>query len=195
MKPERPKENRGGTDRARVRRDAPRARLIGGDKLQGGPHVGPGHAGRHALWRGVLAIATAAILVVEQLLGGGLAMCGAGVALAQSPASGNSNIAFLHNPNGSRYISDVVGVTRQQVVDELSAHESDTYYLGTPYKGVNDTGNKPRPNGDPGGYSPGMQCIRPGQGGRNAIPNLCEHRRAPRQLGVSAQLVRRLRAQ
>lgn len=158
MKPERPKENRGGTDRARVRRDAPRARLIGGDKLQGGPHVGPGHAGRHALWRGVLAIATAAILVVEQLLGGGLAMCGAGVALAQSPASGNSNIAFLHNPNGSRYISDVVGVTRQQVVDELSAHESDTYYLGTPYKGVNDTGNKPRPNGDPGGYSPGMQC-------------------------------------
>ena len=158
MKPERPKELRGEANHRRAKRDVPRARLVGGDKLRGGPHVGPGHAGRRSLWRGILALAMAAVLVAEQLFGGGLALGGAGVALAQSPATGNTSIAFLHNPNGSRYISDVVGVTRQQVVDELAAHENDSYYLGTPYKGVNDTGNKPRPNGDPGGYSPGMQC-------------------------------------
>lgn len=158
MKPERPKEIRGEASRSRARRDFPHARLMGGDKLRGGPHVGPGHAGRRSMWRGILALAIAAVLVAEQLFGGGLPLGGARVALAQSPATGNTSIAFLHNPNGSRYISDVVGVTRQQVVDELAAHENDSYYLGTPYKGVNDTGNKPRPNGDPGGYSPGMQC-------------------------------------
>jgi hypothetical protein len=145
-----------GERRAHVRGNAPRSRLIGGDKLRGGPHVGPGHAGRRSLWQGVLAIALAAILTVEQLLGGGTAFNG--IALAQSPAAGNKNIGYLHNPDGSRYISDLLGVTRQQVVDELNAHEHDSYYLGTPYKGVQETGSMPRPNGDPGAYSPGMQC-------------------------------------
>ena len=145
-----------GERRAHVRGDAPRSRLIGGDKLRGGPHVGPGHAGRRSLWQGVLAIALAAVLTVEQLLGGGTALNG--IALAQSPAAGNKNIGYLHNPDGSRYISDLLGVTRQQVVDELTAHEHDSYYLGTPYKGVQETGSMPRPNGDPGAYSPGMQC-------------------------------------
>lgn len=147
-----------GAKRRRARREIPHARLLGGDKLQGGPHVGPGHAGRRSLWQGLVAMAVTCVLVLEQMLGGGLGLSGNGIALAQSPASGNANIAYLHNPNGSRYISDVVGVTRQQVVDELTAHEHDSYYLGTPYKGVNDTGNWPRPNGDSGGYSPGMQC-------------------------------------
>lgn len=145
-----------GERRAHVRGDAPRSRLIGGDKLRGGPHVGPGHAGRRSLWQGVLAIALAAVLTVEQLLGGGTALNG--IALAQSPAAGNKIIGYLHNPDGSRYISDLLGVTRQQVVDELTAHEHDSYYLGTPYKGVQETGSMPRPNGDPGAYSPGMQC-------------------------------------
>ena len=145
-----------GERRAHVRGGAPRSRLIGGDKLRGGPHVGPGHAGRRSLWQGVLAIALAAVLTVEQLLGGGTALNG--IALAQSPAAGNKNIGYLHNPDGSRYISDLLGVTRQQVVDELTAHEHDSYYLGTPYKGVQETGSMPRPNGDPGAYSPGMQC-------------------------------------
>jgi hypothetical protein len=99
---------------------------------------------------------SAAVLTVEQLLGGGTALNG--IALAQSPAAGNKNIGYLHNPDGSRYISDLLGVTRQQVVDELTAHEHDSYYLGTPYKGVQETGSMPRPNGDPGAYSPGMQC-------------------------------------
>lgn len=157
MKPGRPKRIREGAGRARAGRGAPHARLVGGDRLQGGPHVGPGHAGRRSLWRRALAAAIAAALVVGQLLGGWRA-AGGGIALAQSPASGNANIAYLHNPNGGAYISDVVGVTRQRVVDELEAHEHDSYYLGTPYMGINDTGNKPRPNGDPGGYSPGMQC-------------------------------------
>lgn len=158
MKPGRPRRARGEARYGHLRRDAPQARLIGGDKLRGGPHVGPGHAGRRSLWRGIVAIVMAAVLVMGQLFGGGLGLGAGGLALAQSPASGNTNIAYLHNPNGSRYISDVVGVTRQQVVDELTAHEGDDYYLGTPYKGVNDTGSKPRPRGDSGGYSPGMQC-------------------------------------
>ena len=109
----------------------PRSRLIGGDKLRGGPHVGPGHAGRRSIWQGVLAIALTVMLAAEQILGGGLKLDG--VALAQSPASGNVNIGYLHNPDGSRYISDLLGVTRQQVVNELTTHEHDSYYLGTPY--------------------------------------------------------------
>ena len=52
----------------------------------------------------------AAVLTVEQLLGGGTALNG--IALAQSPAAGNKNIGYLHNPDGSRYISDLLGVTR-----------------------------------------------------------------------------------
>lgn len=156
MRQEQAREIEKGERRAHVRRDAPRSRLIGGDKLRGGPHVGPGHAGRRSLWQEVLAIALAAVLAVEQLMGGAIALDG--IALAQSPAAGNKNIGYLHNPDGSRYISDLLGVTRQQVVDELSTHEHDSYYLGTPYKGVQETGNMPRPNGDPGAYSPGMQC-------------------------------------
>ena len=156
MRQEQTGEIEKGERRAHARRDAPRSRLIGGDKLRGGPHVGPGHAGRRSIWRGVLAIALAVMLAAEQILCGGLTLDG--VALAQSPASGNVNIGYLHNPDGSRYISNLVGVTRQQVVNELAAHEHDSYYLGTPYKGVHETGNLPRPNGDSGGYSPGMQC-------------------------------------
>lgn len=80
MKPERPKELRGEANHRRTKRDVPRARLVGGDKLRGGPHVGPGHAGRRSLWRGILALAMAAVLVAEQLFGGGLPLGGAGVA-------------------------------------------------------------------------------------------------------------------
>ena len=124
MKPGRPKRIREGAGRARAGRGAPHARLVGGDRLQGGPHVGPGHAGRRSLWRRALAAATAAALVVGQLLGGWRA-AGGGIALAQSPASGNANIAYLHNPNGGAYISvdelaEKAGLINYEVLCSLS---------------------------------------------------------------------------
>ena len=51
---------------------------------------------------------------------------------------------WCNRPNGTRTISDF-GVTREEVIAELSAHVSDSYYLGTPYQGR----NWQSPNGDP----------------------------------------------
>lgn len=45
--------------------------------------------------------------------------------------------------HGTKYLSDF-GVTRQAVIDELSAHEDDNFYLDTPYGG----GDYQSPNGD-----------------------------------------------
>ncbi len=47
------------------------------------------------------------------------------------------------------------GVTRAAVVAELTAHQNDTYYLGTPYRGY----DWQSPNGDPSyNNAPGMNC-------------------------------------
>lgn len=51
---------------------------------------------------------------------------------------------WCNRPNGTRTISDF-GVTREEVIAELSAHVSDSYYLGTPYQGR----DWQSPNGDP----------------------------------------------
>ncbi len=55
---------------------------------------------------------------------------------------------------GSKYLEDY-GVTREKLVKELSSHEHDAYYLGTPYIG----GDYQSPNGDTSynGYA-GMNC-------------------------------------
>lgn len=56
--------------------------------------------------------------------------------------------------NGSSYLTNY-GVTRKAIVDELSAHEHDSYYLGTPYAG----GDVQSPNGDTSyNGSAGMNC-------------------------------------
>ena len=49
----------------------------------------------------------------------------------------------LYHPNGTKTVSDW-GVTREGIVQELTAHENDHYYLGTPYKGA----DWQSPNGD-----------------------------------------------
>ncbi|MEY8574654.1 SpaA isopeptide-forming pilin-related protein [Oscillospiraceae bacterium 21-37] len=55
---------------------------------------------------------------------------------------------------GSHYLTGY-GVTRQAIVDELSAHEHDSYYLGTRYAG----GDVQSPNGDTSyNGSAGMNC-------------------------------------
>lgn len=56
--------------------------------------------------------------------------------------------------NGSAYLANY-GVTRKAIVDELSAHEHDSYYLGTPYAG----GDVQSPSGDTSyNGSAGMNC-------------------------------------
>jgi len=56
--------------------------------------------------------------------------------------------------NGTNYLANY-GVTRKALVDELSAHEHDSYYLGTPYAG----GDVQSPNGDTSyNGSAGMNC-------------------------------------
>ncbi len=55
---------------------------------------------------------------------------------------------------GSSYLTNY-GVTRKAIVDELSAHEHDSYYLGTQYAG----GDVQSPNGDTSyNGSAGMNC-------------------------------------
>lgn len=56
--------------------------------------------------------------------------------------------------SGSNYLTSY-GVTRKAIVDELSAHEHDSYYLGTRYAG----GDVQSPNGDTSyNGSAGMNC-------------------------------------
>ena len=56
--------------------------------------------------------------------------------------------------NGTSYLANY-GVIRKAIVDELSAHEHDSYYLGTPYAG----GDVQSPNGDTSyNGSAGMNC-------------------------------------
>ena len=108
------------------------------------------------------ALALSAILVASQVLGLFGSAFAPETAYASSPQTQTESLNDLYNPDGSRYLSDVVGVTREQVVAELEAHEGDSYYLGTPYKGLQSvslggTGGRPHPNGS--GLSPaGMQC-------------------------------------
>ncbi len=55
---------------------------------------------------------------------------------------------------GTKYLSDY-GVTREEIVRELSSHEHDNYYLKTPYIG----GDHQSPNGDPSyNGAPGLNC-------------------------------------
>ncbi len=55
---------------------------------------------------------------------------------------------------GTNYLSKY-GVTRKRVIAELTAHEKDGYYLGTPYIG----GDWQSPRGDPSyNGTPGMNC-------------------------------------
>ena len=108
------------------------------------------------------ALALSALLVASQVLGLFGSAFAPEAAYASSPQTQTESLNDLYNPDGSKYLSDVVGVTREQVVAELEAHEGDSYYLGTPYKGLQSTslggtGGRPHPNGS--GASPaGMQC-------------------------------------
>ena len=108
------------------------------------------------------ALALSALLVASQVLGLFGSAFAPEAAYASSPQTQTESLNDLYNPDGSKYLSDVVGVTREQVVAELEAHEGDSYYLGTPYKGLQSTslggtGGRPHPNGS--GLSPaGMQC-------------------------------------
>lgn len=74
-----------------------------------------------------------------------------GVDLLLSPDLPYSTVKeWCNHPNGTRTISDF-GVTREEVVAELSAHEDDGYYLGTAYQGY----DWQSPNGDPS-YNDGI---------------------------------------
>ena len=108
------------------------------------------------------ALALSALLVASQVLGLFGSAFAPETAYASSPQTQTESLNDLYNPDGSKYLSDVVGVTREKVVAELEAHEHDSYYLGTPYEGLQSvslggTGGRPHPNGS--GLSPaGMQC-------------------------------------
>lgn len=53
------------------------------------------------------------------------------------------------------------GINTDAIVKELSAHEKDGFYIGTPYRGLltnPDEANYLSPNGAPTSYGPGMNC-------------------------------------
>ena len=53
-----------------------------------------------------------------------------------------------------------LGTTRQRVVNELSVHQNDRFYLGTPYRGLSSSNPEPflSPYGAPNAHGPGMNC-------------------------------------
>ena len=57
-----------------------------------------------------------------------------------------------------QYITQWLGVSKEKILAELNSHTADNYYLTTPYLSLGLTGDLPRPNGDTGGYTAGMQC-------------------------------------
>ncbi len=66
-----------------------------------------------------------------------------GISLLLAAYDWNWVYGNLYHPNGTKTVSDW-GVTREGIVQELTAHENDHYYLGTPYKGA----DWQSPNGD-----------------------------------------------
>lgn len=77
-----------------------------------------------------------------------------------SPFSYGDTMAYTYNDGGNS-LSDVIGLTREQLLFWLGQHINDTYYLTTPYRG----GDYRNPNGDCGGAY-GSEDI-PGQAGMN----------------------------
>lgn len=62
--------------------------------------------------------------------------------------------SVCNNPTGTKTVSDW-GVTRDEVIAELTAHENDKFYLTTPYEGYDNQS----PNGDTGyNGSAGLNC-------------------------------------
>lgn len=59
-----------------------------------------------------------------------------------------------------RGVSHYLGNTRQQVLNELNAHQNDRFYLGTPFRlaGFSNPEMFLVPNGVPSAYGPGMNC-------------------------------------
>lgn len=53
-----------------------------------------------------------------------------------------------------------LGTSRQRIINELTAHQNDRFYLGTPYRGLNSSNPEPYmvPYGAPNQYGPGMNC-------------------------------------
>ncbi len=81
--------------------------------------------------------------------------------LPAATSVGKANAASSDNQPASQYF----GVSADAIVAELSAHEGDGYYLGTPYRDINtsftDAQNRAlclSPNGDPTSEGPGMNC-------------------------------------
>ena len=53
-----------------------------------------------------------------------------------------------------------LGTSRQRIINELTAHQNDRFYLGTTYRGLNSSNPEPYmvPYGAPNQYGPGMNC-------------------------------------
>lgn len=84
-------------------------------------------------------------------------------------ASGRLKASARAASQGSRTVSEVLGISTDTLIYWLKSHENDSYYLGTPYKyagsaGSNGTSDWRNPNGDPTGYGfctnkgVGLQC-------------------------------------
>ncbi|MEG0254019.1 hypothetical protein [Vagococcus sp.] len=55
--------------------------------------------------------------------------------------------------------ADYLGTTRDRVLNHLKSHEYDSFYKGTPFRGLSyDPAYSMSPNGRPNGYGPGMNC-------------------------------------
>ena len=68
-------------------------------------------------------------------------------------------LLYKANAEEERFLGDVLGVTREQIVQELTKHTNDNFYLGTPYTVGWPLEDNVHPNGIPrsDGYV-GMNC-------------------------------------
>ena len=59
-----------------------------------------------------------------------------------------------------RGAAQYMGTTRQRVLNELTVHQNDRFYLSTPYRGLSSSNPEPflSPYGAPNGHGPGMNC-------------------------------------
>ncbi len=77
---------------------------------------------------------------------------------------GNGKWQGYLNSNAVRFkrtVADFLGTTPDRVVGKLKSHESDGFYVGTPYKSIQDHYDPAylmSPNGRPNKYGPGMNC-------------------------------------
>ncbi|MEG2254790.1 MAG: GW dipeptide domain-containing protein, partial [Vagococcus sp.] len=65
----------------------------------------------------------------------------------------------VNRASQAKGVAEFLGISKQQLLNELQAHEYDNFYLGTPFRGLwTPSVQCMSPNGAPNRYGPGFNC-------------------------------------